>query len=329
LAPRRWPLPSVPRGMRSWWWLLCAMRLALLLCVLGITLLVTACVTEPLEEHDAYLTLYALVAVVLELNRMVLIWACIGLLRGLASRGQGTGSSTQGGASFTGRPPTTSALAVVMISALLALVYGTLIAYCHLQQSDATIRNMSLPMPILNLLLMCGVQGSMQSVREECEANRAELKTFQLTDTEYALAKQSEPVCPICLADLESGETLGKLYCGHCFHQACIRRWLAKKVASEAPCPMRCRGLPLAGDASCAASGQSTGSSSSPGIETTGAAPLPDARQGAEGGGASEYGGRLPLPGLVCDVEDGRATLTTSAVLSRVLKGDQATDLPA
>ena len=36
--------------------------------------------------------------------------------------------------------------------------------------------------------------------------------------------------CSICICDLEMGETIRKLACGHCFHNECVDRWFARSV---------------------------------------------------------------------------------------------------
>mmetsp|Transcript_60143 Transcript_60143/g.111531 ORF Transcript_60143/g.111531 Transcript_60143/m.111531 type:complete len:268 (-) Transcript_60143:81-884(-) len=61
--------------------------------------------------------------------------------------------------------------------------------------------------------------------------------TFARADVEKAVGKAvSENPCHICLDELQDGELVGKLACGHCFHAQCIARWL--KTGSG--CPLRC-----------------------------------------------------------------------------------------
>jgi len=47
-----------------------------------------------------------------------------------------------------------------------------------------------------------------------------------------------ESTCIICLSDLEEGQMIGQLPCGHAFHEPCISRWCGMK----GHCPMRCQG---------------------------------------------------------------------------------------
>jgi len=42
--------------------------------------------------------------------------------------------------------------------------------------------------------------------------------------------------CAICLSEMEEGKPVGRLQCGHCFHEPCVKRWL--KVRNR--CPLRC-----------------------------------------------------------------------------------------
>jgi len=46
----------------------------------------------------------------------------------------------------------------------------------------------------------------------------------------------SDSNCAICLSEVEIGEVVAQLPCNHCFHEACIRNWLA----TGGMCPMRC-----------------------------------------------------------------------------------------
>lgn len=42
--------------------------------------------------------------------------------------------------------------------------------------------------------------------------------------------------CAICLSDMEEGKPVGRLQCGHFFHEPCVKRWL--KIRNS--CPLRC-----------------------------------------------------------------------------------------
>uniref|UniRef100_A0A7S0FKF3 RING-type domain-containing protein n=1 Tax=Pyrodinium bahamense TaxID=73915 RepID=A0A7S0FKF3_9DINO len=42
--------------------------------------------------------------------------------------------------------------------------------------------------------------------------------------------------CPVCLVDMEDGDVVGQLPCGHSFHRRCVEDWLRVR----AQCPMRC-----------------------------------------------------------------------------------------
>jgi len=72
---------------------------------------------------------------------------------------------------------------------------------------------------------------------EELEGAQAGVKIFRRPRRAAAESSlQFEPVCVICLLELEEGQLVGQLPCGHAFHEPCIRRWLAVKGC----CPMRC-----------------------------------------------------------------------------------------
>ncbi len=45
---------------------------------------------------------------------------------------------------------------------------------------------------------------------------------------------EKEVPCPICQDEMEVGEILCRLPCGHCFHRPCAGAWLSRK----ATCPM-------------------------------------------------------------------------------------------
>ena len=44
----------------------------------------------------------------------------------------------------------------------------------------------------------------------------------------------AEPECAVCMCELEKGDAMGQLECGHTFHKDCIVEWLG----NEPSCPM-------------------------------------------------------------------------------------------
>lgn len=67
--------------------------------------------------------------------------------------------------------------------------------------------------------------------------SRASCATCTSVMCHVASAEDSGSCCSICICDLECGETMRKLECGHCFHASCIDRWFARSVL----CP-NCKG---------------------------------------------------------------------------------------
>jgi len=59
-----------------------------------------------------------------------------------------------------------------------------------------------------------------------------EPRTFQAT----ASHNGDDSNCSICLSEVEAGDVMAQLPCGHHFHEACIRSWLT----TGGICPMRC-----------------------------------------------------------------------------------------
>eukprot|EP00418_Pyrodinium_bahamense_P074247 CAMPEP_0179088860 /NCGR_PEP_ID=MMETSP0796-20121207/40456_1 /TAXON_ID=73915 /ORGANISM="Pyrodinium bahamense, Strain pbaha01" /LENGTH=119 /DNA_ID=CAMNT_0020786401 /DNA_START=300 /DNA_END=655 /DNA_ORIENTATION=- len=68
------------------------------------------------------------------------------------------------------------------------------------------------------------------------EGTRIVVKTFANSSLKFGTN------CSICLADLEDGQLVGQLGCGHAFHEPCIRQWLALRDC----CPLRCRDYAIA-----------------------------------------------------------------------------------
>mmetsp|Transcript_52319 Transcript_52319/g.124878 ORF Transcript_52319/g.124878 Transcript_52319/m.124878 type:complete len:363 (-) Transcript_52319:73-1161(-) len=75
-------------------------------------------------------------------------------------------------------------------------------------------------------------------------AATVKLTVFTLTDDmEEAQQQARNHPCHICLEDLQTGEWVGQLPCGHIFHKQCIKRWLTVPSAQSA-CPLRCSSCP-------------------------------------------------------------------------------------
>ena len=52
----------------------------------------------------------------------------------------------------------------------------------------------------------------------------------------FTVADVDSGFCSICLDDLQAGDRVRELFCGHRFHQTCVDQWLAVSVM----CPLRC-----------------------------------------------------------------------------------------
>ena len=52
----------------------------------------------------------------------------------------------------------------------------------------------------------------------------------------FKVADVDSGFCTICLDDLQAGDRVRELFCGHRFHQTCVDQWLAVSVM----CPLRC-----------------------------------------------------------------------------------------
>lgn len=66
---------------------------------------------------------------------------------------------------------------------------------------------------------------------------KPDLTSFMLFDS---MAGWTGHSCTICLDEFSTGCTMGRLSCGHVFHDDCARRWLQ----NESRCPMRCSTIP-------------------------------------------------------------------------------------
>jgi len=72
----------------------------------------------------------------------------------------------------------------------------------------------------------------LDSMTHKLKVTRAlEPRTF-----EASASYTGDSNCAICLSEVEVGEVVAQLPCGHCFHEACIGNWLA----TGGICPMRC-----------------------------------------------------------------------------------------
>jgi len=69
---------------------------------------------------------------------------------------------------------------------------------------------------------------------------QVETLLFERADTDAGLGRSaySEHPCHVCLDELQEGDQVGKLLCGHTFHAQCIQRWLQTGTG----CPLRCPG---------------------------------------------------------------------------------------
>mmetsp|Transcript_63833 Transcript_63833/g.118659 ORF Transcript_63833/g.118659 Transcript_63833/m.118659 type:complete len:247 (-) Transcript_63833:105-845(-) len=77
--------------------------------------------------------------------------------------------------------------------------------------------------------------------KDVIERSRLHLDTFifKQDDLEIGIGKPGFAECPchICLEELQAGEHVAKLLCGHIFHEKCIEQWLQKGSG----CPLRCQ----------------------------------------------------------------------------------------
>ena len=55
--------------------------------------------------------------------------------------------------------------------------------------------------------------------------------------------RRDDACCAVCMDDVEVGQRQRELRCGHCYHQACIDRWLSKKRS----CPLCVSAVRVAG----------------------------------------------------------------------------------
>lgn len=104
---------------------------------------------------------------------------------------------------------------------------------------------------------------------------RQHLPVFRFEDetcggSELAPQRRSDPTCTVCLNDLEEGDWIRLLPCGHCFHADCADSWLER----ASTCPLRCSNnlweYAQAASARAAASGASNPSTPRSGATTPG-----------------------------------------------------------
>ena len=48
------------------------------------------------------------------------------------------------------------------------------------------------------------------------------------------------PVCCFCTDDINNGEPVTVMWCGHVFHRVCLNRWRQIARKTDRMCPMRC-----------------------------------------------------------------------------------------
>mmetsp|Transcript_65218 Transcript_65218/g.121572 ORF Transcript_65218/g.121572 Transcript_65218/m.121572 type:complete len:237 (-) Transcript_65218:82-792(-) len=75
---------------------------------------------------------------------------------------------------------------------------------------------------------------------ESARAAPVHFDTFEFKngDVKVGLGKPgfAQSTCHICLEEMQEGETVAKLLCGHLFHDKCITQWLQRGSG----CPLRC-----------------------------------------------------------------------------------------
>mmetsp|Transcript_146272 Transcript_146272/g.407458 ORF Transcript_146272/g.407458 Transcript_146272/m.407458 type:complete len:140 (-) Transcript_146272:198-617(-) len=71
-------------------------------------------------------------------------------------------------------------------------------------------------------------------VEEDSDKPAVDVKLFPLDNKTPSLPFGA--YCIICLSDVDRGQSVGQMPCGHAFHEHCINDWLALRKG----CPMRC-----------------------------------------------------------------------------------------
>jgi hypothetical protein len=76
------------------------------------------------------------------------------------------------------------------------------------------------------------IESSFDRENTMVEQTILKLKTKSLdSDHEF---KYEDQTCQICMANLEAGERIGDLSCGHSFHVDCLKEWIKRRNA----CPL-------------------------------------------------------------------------------------------
>ena len=91
------------------------------------------------------------------------------------------------------------------------------------------------PSSTRSLFLQEQERQSQQQLRQRSKSqakSKPEEKKLQVIEAD-PWASVCEETCTICCADIEEGDKIYKLNCGHTFHKACIDPWLKK--SSECP----------------------------------------------------------------------------------------------
>lgn len=82
---------------------------------------------------------------------------------------------------------------------------------------------------------------NMQLIAENKKKNDMQIKIVDLTEVVIANPFDATETCSICLEELDEGDELGSLPCGHKhFHKKCVDQWL--QISGNKSCPL-CRNI--------------------------------------------------------------------------------------